>query len=90
MTFTAEDFKDKYLLGGRKYNPSSDKTLFDQISNDCFTIIFSSTFDDNSAIAKADQHIRQRFESAKTGESLSATLWFNGRVVKIYPEQIKT
>ncbi len=90
MPFTAEDFKDQYVLGGRKHDPSKNKTLFDQYANGCFSVIFSGVTDDNSAIIKADECVQRAFASAKAGEHLAATLWFNNRMVKNYPKQIKT
>ena len=87
--FSAEDFKNKYVFEGRNHDPSQKTTYFDQHYAGRFTQILGKQTDDASAITKADELMEREFEVAKPKHILFATLRFNGRIVKNYPQQSK-
>ncbi len=90
MSFTHQDLKDHYVLGGRCHDPAKNDTLFDRHVNGCFTIILNdSVKDDESAIKDADVCVEVDIMRAKPGERITATLHFNNRIVKNYPEVVK-
>ncbi len=72
----ADDFRNRYVLG------------FYSDTNGSVTITIEAT-DITSAINIADDHMKEKLGSAQTGEHFSAALWFNSRIVKNYPEQVK-
>ena len=84
--FSKEEMQDRYVLGGNEHLPGKASD-FSRASAKTFTIIYGEHIkNDEDAISAANQSVQRALASAEPGRLVGATLHFNGRMVKNFPD----